>query len=69
MSDAIVVGAGPNGLVAADHLLDAGWTVEVFEGASTPGDREPVAAIIGFAIVLLGTTSVIVGIDQFGNLF
>ena len=26
-------------------------------------------AIIGFAIVLLGTTSIIVGIDQFGNLF
>ena len=25
--------------------------------------------IIGFAIVLLGTTSMIVGIDQFGNLF
>jgi hypothetical protein len=26
-------------------------------------------AIIGFAILLLGTTSIIVGVDQFGNLF
>lgn len=29
--DAIVVGAGPNGLVAANRLLDAGWSVLVLE--------------------------------------
>ncbi len=29
--DAIVVGAGPNGLVAANHLVDAGWSVLVLE--------------------------------------
>ena len=29
--DAIVVGAGPNGLVAANHLLDKGWSVLVLE--------------------------------------
>jgi len=29
--DAIVIGAGPNGLVAANHLLDAGWSVLVLE--------------------------------------
>ncbi|HEX5986670.1 MAG TPA: NAD(P)/FAD-dependent oxidoreductase [Nocardioides sp.] len=35
--DAVVVGAGPNGLVAANHLLDAGWSVLVLEAQPTPG--------------------------------
>ena len=43
--DAIVIGAGPNGLVAANVLADAGWDVLVLEAQSTPGgavrsDRE-----------------------------
>ncbi len=43
--DAIVVGAGPNGLVAANRLLDAGWSVLVLEAQPTLGgavrsDRE-----------------------------
>jgi phytoene dehydrogenase-like protein len=36
-ADAIVVGAGPNGLVAANLLADAGWDVQVLEATGTPG--------------------------------
>ena len=35
--DAVVIGAGPNGLVAANMLLDAGWSVAVLEAQPTPG--------------------------------
>jgi phytoene dehydrogenase-like protein len=35
--DAIVIGAGPNGLIAANLLADAGWNVLVLEAQSTPG--------------------------------
>jgi phytoene dehydrogenase-like protein len=43
--DAVVVGAGPNGLVAANRLADAGWSVVVLEAQPTVGgaarsDRE-----------------------------
>jgi phytoene dehydrogenase-like protein len=43
--DAVVVGAGPNGLVAANRLLDAGWSVLLLEAQPEPGgavrsDRE-----------------------------
>lgn len=37
MPDAVVIGAGPNGLVAANLLVDAGWDVEVLEGQPEPG--------------------------------
>lgn len=35
--DAVVIGAGPNGLVAANALVDAGWDVLVLEAQDTVG--------------------------------
>jgi phytoene dehydrogenase-like protein len=37
MADAVVIGAGPNGLVAANLLADEGWEVEVVEEQPRPG--------------------------------
>jgi phytoene dehydrogenase-like protein len=37
MADAVVIGAGPNGLVAANQLADAGWEVVVLEAQPEPG--------------------------------
>jgi len=43
--DAVVIGAGPNGLVAANKLIDAGWSVLLLEaqpevGGAVRSDRE-----------------------------
>ncbi|MEV0676491.1 NAD(P)/FAD-dependent oxidoreductase [Actinosynnema sp. NPDC050436] len=43
--DAIVVGAGPNGLVAANLLADEGWDVLVLEAGDEPGGAVRTAEI------------------------
>lgn len=45
MVDAVVVGAGHNGLVAANLLADAGWDVLVLEAQAVPGGAVQSAAL------------------------
>jgi phytoene dehydrogenase-like protein len=45
--DAIVVGAGPNGLVAANMLADRGWDVLVLEAEAEPGGAVRSAELTG----------------------
>ncbi|OLP61774.1 dehydrogenase [Xaviernesmea oryzae] len=44
--DALVVGAGHNGLAAAIHLASRGWSVAVVEAASAPGGAVKTAELI-----------------------
>jgi len=75
--DAIVVGAGPNGLTAAVTLARAGLSVRVYEGAATVGGGARTAELTlpGFrhdpcsAVYPLGSGSPVLsrlGLDQFG---
>lgn len=45
--DAVVVGAGHNGLVAANLLADAGWSVLVLEAEQNPGGAVRSAEVLG----------------------
>ena len=45
VTDAVVIGAGPNGLVAANLLADAGWDVVVLEANDEPGGAVRTAEI------------------------
>jgi phytoene dehydrogenase-like protein len=46
MSDAVIIGAGHNGLVAANLLADRGWDVLVLEEAAEPGGAVRSAELI-----------------------
>jgi phytoene dehydrogenase-like protein len=67
--DAVVVGAGHNGLVAANLLADAGWQVQVLEATDQPGGSVRTAELTapGFrsdvfsAFFALGAASPVLG--------
>ena len=46
MADAVVIGAGPNGLVAANLLADHGWDVVVLEAQPVPGGAVKSAELV-----------------------
>lgn len=49
-ADAVVIGAGHHGLVAAAMLADAGWDVVVFEGRDKPGGAISSRDLQGFVV-------------------
>src|SRR3954452_10591233 len=72
-ADAVVVGAGHNGLVAANLLADEGWSVRVLEASDAPGGATRTAEItapgwrsdLGSAFHPLGFVSpVLRGLDR-----
>jgi phytoene dehydrogenase-like protein len=69
--DAVVIGSGPNGLAAALTLARAGLSVEVFEGASTPGGgcRTEELTLPGFRHDVCSTIQSMVTISPFFRAF
>jgi phytoene dehydrogenase-like protein len=65
--DAVVVGAGPNGLAAALTLARAGLTVQVVEGAQTPGGgcRTAELTLPGFAHDVCSTVHALAAASPF----
>ena len=73
MPDAVVIGAGVNGLVAANLLADAGWSVQVLEAQPTPGGavRSDADVAAGFVhdtfsafYPFAGASPVLTGLDR-----
>lgn len=75
--DAVVIGAGPNGLVAANDLADRGWEVLVLEAQPEPGGAVRSAELLEPGVVTdrfsafypLGAVSphlARLGLDRFG---
>jgi phytoene dehydrogenase-like protein len=65
--DAVVVGSGPNGLAAALTLARAGLTVQVLEGAQTPGGgcRTAELTLPGFAHDVCSTVHALAVVSPF----
>ncbi|MFE2311431.1 FAD-dependent oxidoreductase [Streptomyces sp. NPDC059411] len=53
-ADVVIVGAGVSGLAAAHHLIAAGVTVIVLEGADDPGGRMATETVDGFRLDRVG---------------
>ncbi|MET9857548.1 FAD-dependent oxidoreductase [Streptomyces sp. NPDC006450] len=53
-ADVVIVGAGVSGLAAAHHLIAAGVTVIVLEGADDPGGRMATEIVDGFRLDRIG---------------
>ena len=75
--DAVVIGAGPNGLVAANRLLDAGWSVLVLEaqddvGGAVRSDTEVHPDFVHdtfsafYPLVAVSPTMTLLGLEQHG---
>ncbi len=69
--DAVVVGTGPNGLAAALTLARAGLSVEMFEGAESPGGgcRTEEITIPGFRHDICSTIQSMVSLSPFFRAF
>jgi phytoene dehydrogenase-like protein len=65
--DAVVVGAGPNGLAAAITLAERGLGVQVYEAASTPGGgmRTAELTLPGFAHDICSTVQALAQVSPF----
>jgi phytoene dehydrogenase-like protein len=75
--DAVVVGAGHNGLVAANLLADAGWSVLVLEANATPGGATRTAELAApgfrsdlcsafYPLTAASPTIAALGLDRYG---